>query len=73
MKINELPRFKIRFKGEVIGLSDTADHAIRDMQQVMGYEAYINGYAEVPHFDVFDSKTDCIIAKSRDYDPLPIV
>ena len=73
MKVNELPRYKIRFKGQTIGLSDTAEHAIQDMRQVMGYEAYINGYSDLPHFDVFDSKTNCVLARSRDYDPLPIV
>ena len=72
MKINELPRYKIRFKGDTIGVADTPEHAIEDMRQVMGFEAYVNGYREITKYDVFDTKTGCILAKSRDYDPLPV-
>lgn len=72
MKINELPRYRIRFKGLEIGLADSPEHAIADMRQVMGFEIYVNGYRELNHFDVYDIKTDCVLARSKDYDPLPV-
>lgn len=73
MKINERPRYRIRFDAKEIGVAETPEKAIEDMRQVMGFEAYVNGYLKITHFDVFDTKTDCVLARSRDYDPLPIV
>ena len=73
MKVNERPRYRLRFEQVEIGVAETPEKAIEDMRQVMGFEAHVNGYLKINRFDVYDVKTDCVIARSRDYDPLPIV
>ena len=72
MKANETPRYRIQWQSETIGVSDTADKAIRCMREVMGYELLVNGFKHINEFTVFDSKTECVLARSKDYDPLPV-
>lgn len=70
MKLSDTPRYRIRWKGQDIGVSTSSNKAIYNMQIIMGCDVHTKNFKNLNQYDVYDSKTSCVLARSRDYEPL---